>query len=54
MLSIIARHYDLERVRGSVLTASTLFQIELGGNSIKKDLGNCLMIDSPVNGSFIG
>ena len=35
MLSIIARHYDLDRVRGSVLTASTLFQIELGGNSIK-------------------
>ena len=35
MLSIIARHYDLDRVRGSVLAASTLFQIELGGNSIK-------------------
>ena len=35
MLSIISRHYDLDRVRGSVLTASTLFQIELGGNSIK-------------------
>ena len=34
MLSIISRHYDLDRVRGSVLTASTLFQIELGGNSI--------------------
>eukprot|EP00439_Symbiodinium_sp_Y106_P061549 s531_g9.t1 len=35
MLSIISRHYDLDRVRGSVLTASTLFQIELGGSSIK-------------------
>ena len=35
MLSIISRHYDLDRVRGSVLTASTLFQIELGGNAIK-------------------
>ena len=32
MLSIISRHYDLDRVRGSVLTASTLFQIELGGS----------------------
>ena len=35
MLSIISWHYDLDRVRGSVLTASTPFQIELGGSSIK-------------------
>ena len=35
MLSIISRHYDLDRVRGSVLTASTLFQVELGGSSTK-------------------
>ena len=26
MLSIIARHYDLDRVRGSVLTTSTLVE----------------------------
>ena len=35
MIHYIARHFDLDRVRGSVLTASTLFQVEIGGNSIK-------------------
>ena len=35
MLSIVARHNDLDRVRGSDLTASTLFQIALAGSSIR-------------------
>ena len=36
MISLLARHFDLDSgVRGSVLTASMLFQIELGGTSIE-------------------
>ena len=34
-LAIVSRYVDLDRMRGSVITASTLFQIELHGNSIK-------------------
>ena len=65
MLSIIARHYDLDRVRGSVLTASTLFQIELGGSLIRdlRDfvvlfsaqfrLGNVLVTDDRLTGEWL-
>ena len=35
MLALLARHFSIDRVRGTVLTASTLFQVEIGGNSIR-------------------
>ena len=35
ILAIVSRYFDLDRMRGSVVTASTSFQIELRGNSIK-------------------
>ena len=35
MLALLTRFFDLDRVRGSVLTASTLFQVEISGNSMK-------------------
>ena len=35
MLALLSRFFDLDRVRGSVLTASTLFQVEISGNSMK-------------------
>ena len=40
MLALLPRFFDLGRVRGSVLTASTLFQVEISGNFMKdlKDL----------------
>ena len=38
ILTIVSQYFDLDRMRGSVITASTLFQIEVHGNSIK-DLG---------------
>ena len=35
ILAIVSRYCDLDRMRGSVIMASVLFQIELRGNSIK-------------------
>ena len=35
MLAIVSRYFDLDRMRGSAITASTLFKIELHGNSTK-------------------
>ncbi|CAE6955300.1 GIP [Symbiodinium natans] len=35
MLALLARHFSIDRVRGTVLTASTLFQVEIGGNSMR-------------------
>ena len=35
ILAIVSRYFDLDRMRGSVIRASTLFQIELRGSSIK-------------------
>ena len=35
MLALLSRFFDLDRVRGSVLTASTLFQVEISRNSMK-------------------
>ena len=35
ILAIVSRYFDLDSMRGSVITPSTLFQIELHGNSIK-------------------
>ena len=34
MLALLTRFFDLDRVRGSVLTAS-LFQVQISGNSMK-------------------
>ena len=68
MLALLSRFFDLDRVRGSVLTASTLFQVEISGNSMKdlKDFVQRVrivlsqipigppMIDLQVSGSFTG
>ena len=35
MLALLTRFFDLDRVRGSDLTASTLFQVQISGNSMK-------------------
>ena len=35
MSALLTRFFDLDRIRGSVLTASTLFQVEISGNSMK-------------------
>ena len=35
IIAIVSRYFDLDRMRGSGITASTLFQIELHGNSVQ-------------------
>ena len=44
MLALLSRCFDLDRLRGSVLTASTLFQVEIAGNSLKdlRDFVRCV------------
>ena len=33
ILSMISRHFDLDRTRGSLLTSQSIFQVELSGYS---------------------
>ena len=35
ILYMIARHFDLDRTRGSLLTSQSIFQVEFNGFSLK-------------------